>query len=223
MQNKVFIKEIFTSIQGEGPYVGVNQLFIRFSKCNLNCKYCDTDFETDLVQYDSISLAKIVNDTSNIHSVSLTGAEPLCETDFLLDFLPKINKKVYLETNGTLYENLQRLIQYIDIVSMDFKLNSAAGSGDLFIIHDKFINAAKKYDKEIFAKVVFDNNITDYEIEQCIEIAKKYDIEIILQPKTDGYKLDIHNTDIKQVFNRFINKYSKIRLIPQVHKFINVQ
>ena len=52
---------------------------------------------------------------------------------------------------------------------------------------------------------------------------KKYDIEIILQPKTDGYKLDIHNTDIKQVFNRFINKYSKIRLIPQVHKFINVQ
>ena len=36
------IIEIFSSIQGEGKYVGYRQVFIRFSGCNLHCTYCDT-------------------------------------------------------------------------------------------------------------------------------------------------------------------------------------
>ena len=42
--SKIKIKEIFESIQGEGPYVGYKQLFIRFCNCNLKCNYCDTEF-----------------------------------------------------------------------------------------------------------------------------------------------------------------------------------
>jgi len=38
------LSEIFSSIQGEGPYIGCKQIFIRFSDCNLDCDYCDTDF-----------------------------------------------------------------------------------------------------------------------------------------------------------------------------------
>ncbi len=37
------IAEIFSSIQGEGVYVGRRQIFIRFCGCNLNCRYCDTE------------------------------------------------------------------------------------------------------------------------------------------------------------------------------------
>ncbi|MCK5661099.1 MAG: 7-carboxy-7-deazaguanine synthase QueE, partial [Methanosarcinales archaeon] len=36
------IYEIFNSIQGEGPYVGMRQVFVRFCGCNLACEYCDT-------------------------------------------------------------------------------------------------------------------------------------------------------------------------------------
>ena len=37
------VSEIFSSIQGEGKYVGCRQLFIRLIGCNMDCPYCDTD------------------------------------------------------------------------------------------------------------------------------------------------------------------------------------
>ena len=223
MQNKIYIKEIFTSIQGEGNYIGYSQLFIRFSKCNLNCKYCDTDFKTDLKPYNSIELANIVNNTKYIHSVSLTGGEPLLDVVFLSEFLPLVNKKIYLETNGTLFENLSKIINYIDFISMDIKLDSSSFNGNLFNFHEKFINVAIENKKEIFVKTVFDENITEDEIKKIINLISKYNIPLILQPKTEGETINISSTIINDVFNKFNNQYQNVRLIAQMHKFINVQ
>lgn len=221
MQNKVFIKEIFESIQGEGPYIGVDQLFIRFSSCNLHCAYCDTDFKTDLKEYNMDALIDEINKYENIHSVSLTGGEPLIEYDFLSVLLKKVNKKIYLETNGTLYENLETVIDYIDIVSMDIKLPSTTKMRPHWDEHAKFIEIAKE--KELFLKVVFDTNITEDEINKTVSLAEKYNILIVLQPKMDGEYLNLTSDFINDTYYRFLNKYQNVRLIPQVHKFLNVR
>lgn len=221
MQNKVLIKEIFQSIQGEGIYIGTNQLFIRFSRCNLNCGYCDTDFKSDLKEYTKDELVKIVNAYKNIHSISLTGGEPLIETDFLVEFLPLIKHKIYLETNGVLFEQLKKVINYIDIISMDIKLPSSTQGKNLFYEHEEFIKIAKQ--KELFLKIIFDENITDEEIRSCCNLAEKYSLEIILQPKMNGEKLELETGFINKIFYKFIEIYPKIRLIPQVHKFLNIQ
>ena len=219
---KAKINEIFTSIQGEGTIVGYKQLFIRFCGCNLHCRYCDTEFSTG----DYYTAEELFNeisrkyDLNSLHSISLTGGEPLLHTEFLKEFLPMLRgNKIYLETNATLSENLIEVKNFIDIISADIKLKSAAGQ-DTLALHEAFFNKARGI--ETFAKIVFDENITDEEIKACTNIAKKYDIAIILQPKMNGSTICVNSEFCSLISDKFIKEYKNVRLIPQVHKFLGV-
>lgn len=225
MATEVKIKEIFESIQGEGPLVGVNQLFIRFCGCNLNCDYCDTDFGTDNTKsYNAQNLAQEIMkeyDLDKIHSISLTGGEPLLHTDFINELASLLtDTRIYLETNATLPKELLKVKNKIDIISADIKLPSSAGK-DTFVLHDKFLtNCDGIY---TFAKIVFDKNITDEEIKTCATLGKKHNIELVLQPKMNGDKMTVNNDFCQNILNKFLNIYTNVRLIPQVHKFLNVR
>ena len=222
----VKVKEVFASIQGEGPYIGAKQLFIRFCDCNLRCHYCDTDFHGDSEEYTPEELLNVIKqfDLSTIYSVSLTGGEPLLSVDFLEKFLPIMkehHQKVYLETNATLPEELKKIIQYVDVIAADIKLESATGMINSFDAHDRFFEVCKGHD--YFAKIVFDDNITDNEIEKCIELAKKYQILLILQPKMLDDNMSITSVFAVKVLDKFLKQYPNVRLIPQVHKFLSVR
>lgn len=220
------IKEVFASIQGEGPYIGAKQLFIRFCDCNLRCHYCDTDYTGENEVYTPESLLDVVKqfDLKTIDSVSLTGGEPLLSVDFLENFLPllkELNLKIYLETNATLPEELERIRDFVDVVSADLKLESATGMVKAFDSHDRFFEACGE--KECFAKIVFDENITDEEIDKCVEIAEKYHILLILQPKMNEDSMSITSIFAVKILDKFLKKYKNVRLIPQVHKFLSVR
>ena len=221
--NKTLIKEIFTSIQGEGPYIGEAQIFVRFCNCNLNCKYCDTDFKRDknTKLYSPSELAQELLH-KEVSTVSLTGGEPLCEVKFLKEFLPliSIHKKIYLETNGTMTNELEQVIKFTDVISADIKLKSVTGQENQFEINDDFLSVAKQ--KECFIKVVFDENIEKEEVSKVIETARKHDLLLVLQPVMVGnnFKTDIKK--IMEIFKIFSSIYPKTRLIPQVHKFLKV-
>src|SRR6056297_2501898 len=94
------ITEIFSSIQGEGIYIGHKQIFIRFSGCNLNCSYCDTDYSIQDYcciyenedKYQKVknpfTPSKLMDEIEKLnpikhHSLSLTGGEPLINAEFL--------------------------------------------------------------------------------------------------------------------------------------------
>ena len=220
-KNTVKVKEIFTSIQGEGPLIGYKQLFIRFCGCNLNCNYCDTNFDIENSKdYTLNELLEIEAKNLDCHSISLTGGEPLLHINFLKNFVKKTQLPVYLETNATLPNNLMQIIDDIDYISADIKLPSCTGLDDKFNLHDIFFNVASQ--KCLYAKVVFDTNITDDEIFKCLSLCKKYNIELVLQPKMVNNNPAVTSDFMILTLNKFLNKYNKVRLIPQVHKFINV-
>ena len=220
---KTKINEIFSSIQGEGPAVGYKQLFIRFCKCNLNCNYCDTEFQTGVEYSEEDLYRKITSeyDLKTFHSISLTGGEPLLSVEFLKMFLPLVKNdvQIYLETNATLFNEIAEIKDYIDIISADIKLKSSTGF-DSFELHRKFIEKSKGV--KTFAKIVFDENITDDEIAKCVDLAKEFNLELVLQPKMIGDKMAVTSEFCTKILDVFTQKYKNTRLIPQVHKFLNV-
>ena len=219
---KSMIREVFASVQGEGPLVGYKQLFVRFSSCNLNCKYCDTEFKQEKsTEYSIQDLLEITSQNLDCHSISLTGGEPLLNIEFLKEFLPSSKLPVYLETNATLYKNLEQIINFVDFISADIKIPSCTGMKELWNEHDIFFTIASK--TKLFAKMVFDSGINDNEIEIATTLCKKHNIELILQPKMFKDSPTIDAKFMETTLNKSLKYYSKVRLIPQVHKFISVR
>ncbi|MCI1274185.1 MAG: 7-carboxy-7-deazaguanine synthase QueE [Clostridiaceae bacterium] len=223
---KTKIKELFASIQGEGPYIGYNQLFIRFCGCNLNCQYCDTDFDTqnNYTEYapsELIQKIKADYDLTKIHSISLTGGEPLLSADFLKEFLPLIGKKIYLETNATLPEQLIKVKDLISIIAADIKLESSTGIKGTYKMHDEFFKQCTGV--ETFAKIVFNENFSNSEIVEVTKLARKYNIPLVLQPEMNKDKIQVSSNIIQTILDKCLNEYKNVRVIPQSHKFMGIE
>ena len=153
-------------------------------------------------------------------TISFTGGEPLMDIAFLKEFLKKykekLGKKIYLETNGILYEELSQIIDYVDIIAMDIKIETATGQKTRNLHNQKFLEIAST--KRVFAKVVFDENILQFEADSCINIVKKYNTLLILQPKMPMSE----EMDLMRVYDMFYKTYKNVRLVPQVHKYLNL-
>ncbi|NTV28569.1 MAG: 7-carboxy-7-deazaguanine synthase QueE [Candidatus Omnitrophica bacterium] len=225
------VVEVFRSIQGEGKYVGVPQVFVRLAGCNLNCQWCDTTHARDILpghytELDALQLWAIVEDIfRGAHSVSLTGGEPLLQKDFLKEFLEIVSVykiTTYLETNGTLPENLKEVIDYIDIVSMDIKLPSSTGLRPYWDEHVQFLHAA--WGKDVFIKTVISCGTTMEDIVQAVEMISRGDptIPLFLQP--NHFEIKTGAMDKCREFQEYcLNYLSDVRIVPQMHKFMDLR
>jgi organic radical activating enzyme len=238
------IIEIFSSIQGEGPYVGCRQLFVRLAGCNLNCFYCDTaisqrtapmalleqkagkrKFNKEPNPLNGEKLLVHINQLllTPHHSVSLTGGEPLCQAAKLADVLPFINGKIFLETNGTLYHELALLLPMIDIISMDIKLPSLMDGREYWAEHKSFLELANK--KEVYVKLVVSATTTNIEFFTAIQLiaAINPNTLLVLQPiTTDQANLKITPDRLYELQEHALQRLSNVRVIPQTHKYIGM-
>ncbi len=229
---KAKISEIFYSFQGEGKFLGVPQIFIRFYGCNMKCSWCDTpqravDKRKKLYkEYTKSDLIRaILRNKRSLHSISLTGGEPLVQKDFLKIVLPALKKKryqIYLETNGTLPKAFNEVVDFVDIIAMDIKLPSSTGQVICWNDQKKFLKIASK--KNVFLKMIISKKTKTKDLTTASKLASEVnrDIVCILQPNTQELKTGAIERcfEAQKICSKFLRD---VRIIPQVHKLIGVR
>ncbi|TIX51291.1 7-carboxy-7-deazaguanine synthase QueE [Alteraurantiacibacter aquimixticola] len=144
--------EIFASVQGEGPSVGRPVAFLRLSRCNLACVWCDTaytwHFEGDNRPHrDGETYERKANQlTMEVEDVAariaalgqdrlvITGGEPLLQAGKLADMLAHLpDVSVEIETNGTV-KPPARLDVLVDQYNVSPKLAHSGNPPELALI-----------------------------------------------------------------------------------------
>ncbi|AMK14674.1 7-carboxy-7-deazaguanine synthase QueE [Methanobrevibacter olleyae] len=198
---KIKVSEIFTSFQGEGPYVGTPATFLRLYGCNLNCEWCDTDVST----YEILSVGDVCEilisqmEFNNIKTLIITGGEPTLQMDEIKGLIKELPKdiKIQLETNGSIFDYITE-IEYV----ISPKENK-----------EKVFENYYKYENTFFKFVISSQK----DINEVISLKNKYNYNktIWLQPE---FSQDIEITNLlRENFPRLEN----VKLSVQTHKYLN--
>lgn len=229
------ISEVFSSIQGEGTLIGRRQVFVRFSGCNLSCNYCDTSKSRDSLYGEEISteeLYKKVNGllTPDFHSISFTGGEPLLHADFIKDFLSEHDFKSLIETNGSLPDELAKIVKLINYASVDIKLPEHEASSNWEDLLDSELKSIKLLSHEginTYSKVVV---MPSTSVDLVGSIASRIESEVedtsklsmVIQPVSP---LDMWEDRTSELFkfSERAGEHLDVLTIPQVHKLLKVR
>lgn len=154
--------EIFASLQGEGPSSGRPVAFVRLSRCNLACTWCDTAytwrFEGDNRPHrDGLVFERTANqitlDEADVAAkimalgqdrLVITGGEPLLQGSALARMAALLDGvSIEIETNGTVapHAELDPLVAQYNVSP---KLAHSGNPADLALLPERLIAWAKE-------------------------------------------------------------------------------
>lgn len=187
------LSEIFLSIQGEGPHLGRLVVFVRFSGCNLRCRWgnslCDTPYtswepETNLVEIEQI-IERITHTALDCRHVVITGGEPTLQKGLgeLCKILKNLGYHIDIETNGT-----RPVPAEIDTVVCSPKLSDSTPLNTAFENQHKsermlFMQHISGKDPRLFLKFVISPSTHIQEILEIVESLECPKERVYLMPE----------------------------------------
>lgn len=113
-KSKLYVSEIFTSVQGEGINAGKMAIFLRLAGCNLRCKFCDTPTSLDMKDGREVGISELTKElltyaNKDVRHLVITGGEPGMQRVMLRELFADLyfrNKflscidSIDVETNG---------------------------------------------------------------------------------------------------------------------------
>ena len=200
---KIKVSEIFTSFQGEGPYIGTPATFLRLygCNCNLNCQWCDTDISTyEMLSVDDVAEILITQmEFNNINLLVITGGEPTLQMEEIKRLIKELPEdiKIQLETNGSIFEYLSE-IEYVISPKED---------------KEKVFENYYKYENVFFKFVI----TCEEDIDEVISIKNKYGYDKTIWLQGEFSKDALMADLIRENFPRLEN----IKLSVQTHKYLS--
>jgi len=207
----IIVNEIFYSIQGESLKSGFTSLFVRLSGCNLNCKFCDTEYAKSGGK--SMSIDSIISEINKFRAadhITITGGEPLLQNESinLIKRLIKNGYNVQIETNGSLtLKNIPYKVRKI----VDIKTPSSGEAGSFL---KENLNYLRKNDEIKFVI----SNIKDYEFSKKFVGTYLYDKKIII-----NFSPTYNVMPYKKLADLIMKDNITVRLNLQLHKIIGLE
>lgn len=240
--SKIPVLEIFCSIQGEGPNVGMRCLFIRTKNCDFACDFCDSrhtwaSSETKAIFYTPKELAEdirsICKDIS-CNRVVLTGGNP-CLHDFRLVIVDLLDEGITfdIETQGSI---IPEWLRFVDTVVFSPK----APSSKMPDTYDKIVDYIETNKKMIEMGQVVAIKIPVF-TDEDIDFARRYARfvnEFNAKQRHDvKLYLSVGNTDVNTTesirdrvladYESLLNKinedpkdFQNVFILPQIHTLV---
>ncbi len=140
--------EIFYSIQGEGRNTGMPAVFIRSSRCNLSCHWCDTDYTWNWEGTDFAHEKDADPSYQKFKKEEQTTELPVSEVADIAGSFPAKN---FIFTGGEPLLHERRWIELMDLLTAKFdsphfeiETNGTLMPGDAFIEKIHQINVSPK-------------------------------------------------------------------------------
>ncbi len=239
-KTRVRVSEIFTSIEGEGVFVGKKTLFIRLSGCHLKCRWCDTRYALPLdsgidYQVEEIKDLIVKELQPFTYKVNFTGGEPLLQIEAVIqlaDFIKRhTNLKTYIESSCFDYELFSKILPYMDICKVEFKTEDSKVVEDedydnLLINEFRCLELAVQNSKTTYIKIVVTNSTKLDSFKNLVyNISKKIKpsdiMGFIIQP-SDGIDQPTVNK-LLDIYDIVQPMFPEVRIIPQLHKVIGAR
>ena len=129
MIGKIHSLETFGTVDGPGI-----RFVIFMQGCSLQCKYCHNRDTWNINSGFEATTSEIVEQITRYKSyidssgggVTVSGGEPLLQTEFLIELFKKLKKlKIHtaIDTSGSISinQNIEELLSYTDLVLLDIK------------------------------------------------------------------------------------------------------
>ncbi len=188
--------EIFYSIQGEGRNTGMPAVFIRTSRCNLHCHWCDTDYTWNWDGTDFAHEKDADPSYQKFKKEEQTIGLPVSEVAAAVGSFPAKN---FIFTGGEPLLHERHWIELIDLLTAKFdsphfeiETNGTLLPGDAFIEKIHQINVSPKLENSC----VSESARLKPEILQKLAATEKADFKFVVSDDLDEVLAIVKNCQL---------------------------
>lgn len=245
------VHEVFASIQGEGPWVGERQIFVRFSGCDIRCRYCDTGEASVHTTKDQISpycsvqigiesldresvpnplsssqlstyCTRLIAPGPSRPTISLTGGEPLLQIDFLEEWLTEVGSRFRIYLETSGIQ-YEHMRRIRDLVDVvSLDFKLPSATGLRPFWKEHDAFLSAAKGKMLYVKAVVTNDTTMEDLMAAAHVLSRFDSRTIFVLQPAGAPFSPASPLLVAMQTAALGLLEEVRVIPQVHAMLQV-